>query len=213
MKKTMIIIIVLVLGLQLKAQDAFSPSGNFSIDLNFNPAAIFDANAGSMFVMPFIKARYFISSKSALRLGFTAEFDSDKEYFDINGDNFTKTKSASLVIAPGFEQQFGAKRFYFYLGGEIPFKTYTSKQISEYAGNTTETKNHNGGYFSAGINLILGFDFYILPNFYIGAEFTPGFSLVKDYDVTVDNNVTTKGGVGTSFGLSSASGLRLGARF
>lgn len=208
-----IILIVLVLGYQAKAQDEFSPSGNFTIDLNFNPAAIFDANAGSMFSMPYIKGRYFISSKTVLRLGFLAEFDSETEYLDVDGNDYTRTASNYFVLSPGIERQFGSKRFFFYFGGEIPFSTYTTRQKTEINGTTVEVKNPDGGYFSLGVNLILGCDFYIFPNLYIGAEFAPGYGLYKYYDESVDGTVTTKGGSGTSIELSSSSGIRIGVRF
>lgn len=215
MKKSfLIIIITLAIGVQAKSQNDFSPSGNFSFDLNFNPAAIFDAAGGSVFYMPYIKGRYFLGSGSAIRLGLTSEFDSDKEYMDADGDMSVKTSSFLIGIAPGFEKQFGTKRFYFYLGGELPISSYSTKSKAEYNGDTYVSKNpENTGYLGIGLHLIIGADFYIFPNFYIGAEFTPGYIFRKYYDETVDDDVTTKGGFGTSFGLSSSSGIRLGVRF
>ena len=213
-KSILVIIITLAIGVQVKSQDDFSPSGNFSFDLNFDPAAIFDAAAGSVFTMPFIKGRYFLGSGSAIRLGLSAEFDSDKEYSDADGDISVKNSSMLIGIAPGYEKQFGTKRFYFYLGGELPITSYSTKSKAEYNGDTYVSKNPgNSGYFGIGLHFVIGVDFYIFPNFYLGAEFTPGYIFRKYYDETVDDDVTTKGGFGSSFGLSSSSGIRLGVRF
>lgn len=209
----MIIIFALVLCFQAKAEEDWPPTGKIAVDFNFNPAAIFDANAGSMFTLPYIKGRYFLSSKTALRLGFLAEFDSDKEYTDTEGNDFERTASNYLLFAPGIERQFGSNRFFFYFGGEIPIATYTTRFTSSTGGTEVKAKNQDGGYLSVGVDLILGCDFYIFPNFYIGAEFSPGYWLYFDYDETVDDTVITKGGTGTGIELSSSSGIRLGVRF
>ncbi len=213
MKKTLIILTILLLGLQAHAQDGFTPEGKITIDLNFDPAAIFDAGAGSMFYLPYIKARYFIASDAALRLGFDLELEGDKDFQDADGDLYVKSSSAYFGLAPGYEKQFGSERFYFYLGADLPISVYSTKEVQDIGGTTIESKNPNGGYFSIGVDFVVGIDYYIFPNFYIGAELNPGVSFMKYFDTSVDGTVTEKGGTGSYFGLADGSGVRLGVRF
>lgn len=187
--------------------------GNFTVDMNFNPAAFFDAFAGPMFEIPYIKGRYFISSDMAVRLGFNLGAGGEKEYLDVDGDDYNKTSSFSWTIAPGIEKQFGSDKFIVYLGADIPFSSLSTKSKSEIAGTTIEGENLNGGYFSFGVNGVFGVDYYLFPNFYVGAEFTPGFMYTKYKDEKIDGTVTDKGGSENSFQLGSSSGIRIGVRF
>lgn len=213
MKKAILIVAALILGFQAYAQETVTPAGNITIDLNFDPAAIFDAGAGSMFYFPYVKARFFNSSNTAFRIGLGVDLESDKEYMDADGEDFVKTSSTDILIAPGYEKQVGQDRFRFYYGADLPISFYTTKSVSEFGGNTIEAKNPDGGYFSIGVDAILGIDFYLLPNFYIGAELSPGFYFVNYSDTEVDGTVTEAGGTGAGFDLASGSGVRVGVRF
>lgn len=215
MKRTILLSIIFfgVLCSNSIAQDDKTPTGSFALDLNFNPAAIFDASASTMFNMPGIKARFFLNNNLALRLNLDFGYGSNKSYDDLDGDDFTKTKNTRFGISPGFEKLYGLKRFYIYLGAEIPITSYSTKTIIENNGTTTEIKNLDNGYFRIGLHGILGVDFYIFPKLYVGAEFTPGYIYTNYYDTKVDNDVTDKGGSGSSFSLSASSGVRIGIRF
>lgn len=195
------------------SQDA--PKGNLALDLNFNPAAIFDANAGPMFQMPYIKARYFTTSKFAIRLGLGLGFGGETEYPDPDEDDFTRTSYFYNSIAPGIEKHFGSNKFFVYLGAALPITYYNERQKTKYNGDTYVTKNPDGdGYFGIGLNFIIGADFYIFDNFYMGAELAPGLAFKKYLDTKDDDgDVITKGGRETDFSLASSSGLRIGFRF
>jgi hypothetical protein len=187
--------------------------GKFAIDFNFDPAAIFDAGAGPMFQMPLIKGRYFLSSDLAIRAGIGLGFGGDKTYTNPANDDYTKDSSFRLSIAPGIEKHFGSEKFKVYLGGEIPFSTYSTKVETKTGTTTTESKNINGGYTGIGLNFVGGFDYYVFDNFYVGAEFAPGFSYRKNKEVTVAGTVTQKSSTNYNFVLSATSGIRIGIRF
>ncbi len=187
--------------------------GKISIDMNFDPAAFFDASAGPMFVVPFIKGRYFLSSDVALRLGFDLGLSSNKTYPDPTLDDYSQNSSFSWTIAPGIEKEFGSDKFFVYVGAEVPISGFSSSSKTETAGTVIETENQGGGYTMFGVNGVFGADYYLFPNFYVGAEFTPGLSFTSHKDRKTDGVVTTKGGSGYTFGLGASSGIRIGFRF
>jgi hypothetical protein len=214
MKKSLLLFGAIVCMITLTyAQDETKPTGKFAVDLTFDPAAIFDASAGSMFNMPMIKARYFISSDFALRMGLDVDFSSSKDYADVDGNDYTKSSSHYEMFAIGAEKHLSTGRFSPYIGGDIAISNYTTKSKTSIGGTTIESKNPTGGYIRLGLYAAIGSDFYLLPNFYIGVEFSPGYSLSLSKDQKVDGTVTDKGGTSTNFNLSSASGLRVGFRF
>ena len=202
--------IVITLG-SLSAQEN---KGKYTLDFNLDPAALFDADAGSMFYMPGIKGRYFLASDMAARLGIFTAFSNNKMYNDATGDDYTKSSSAYITISPGIEKGFGTEKFVGYVGAELPVTSHTNKTEMKVGNNTTVNKNPNGnGYLGIGLDAVFGFDYYLFGNVYIGAEFSPGFMFYNYYDTSVDDIVTVKGGSGLDFYLSSSSGIRLGIRF
>jgi hypothetical protein len=210
-KKFAIIAIAAFLTTASKAQE-----GNWAIDVTFVPSAIFDASSSTSktFYIDGIKARYFKSQNVAYRIGVGMELSGSKEYDNASSDDYTKTSSSDISIAPGIEKHFGNEKVSVYLGGEIPIRFVSSRtEYSAGAGNTVTTSKYKSGSTGFGINAVIGVDFYLFKNFYIGAELTPGFSYVKNKDTKLNGNVTTKGGHESSFGLSSSSGVRIGFRF
>lgn len=195
--------------------NAQESKGKYAIDFNFDPAAIFDAGAGPMFQMPLIKGRYFMSSSLAIRAGIGLGFGGDKTYTNVDPaiDDNIKNTSFYLSIAPGIEKHFGSDKFLVYVGGEIPFSTYSTKRETKVGGTTTEDENLGGGYIGVGFNIVTGFDYYVFDNFYIGAEFAPGFSYRKNKEVTVDGTITQRESTDYDFGLTATSGIRIGVRF
>lgn len=187
--------------------------GKVTLDMNFNPAAFFDAFASPMFEVPYIKGRYFIQSDVALRLGFDLGVGGSKTYPGTTTDDYTKSSSFSWTIAPGIEKEFGSDKFFFYLGAEVPFSSLSTSRETVNAGVTVEEKNPNGGYFAFGVNGVIGADYYLFPNLYVGAEFTPGFLYTNNKDQETDGTVTQKGGSNYSFQLGASSGVRIGVRF
>lgn len=198
---------------QDETTEAKVSTGRYSVDVNFNPAAFFDAAAGDMFVSPLIKGRYFLATDLAVRAGLNIGFGSTKTYPNPANDDYNTTSSFSFTIAPGIEKQFGSKRFFAIVGAELPISSMSSASEVNTGGTIVKNENVAGGYFKVGVNAVFGFDFYVLPNLFIGAEFTPGFALTSNKDVIENDIITTKGGKSTSFGLNSTSGLKIGVRF
>jgi hypothetical protein len=195
----------------LSAQE---PEGKYSLELNLNPAALFVANAGPMFQMPNIKARYFTGSDLAFRLGIGFGFSNDKNYTDTEGNDYTKTSSTNFTFSPGVEKEFGGDKFVGYIGADLPLTSYSSKSETKVGDNTIKTKNPNSSaYFGVGLDIVFGFDYYILSHVFIGAELSPGLMFQKYSDTVIDGTTTNKGGTGLNFSLSSSSGIRLGVRF
>jgi hypothetical protein len=205
-------IMMITSSIQAQEETGVAPKGKYAIDVTFDPAAFFDAGAGPMFEMPLIKARYFMSSDLAIRLGLGLGIGSTKDYLDANGDNYTKDSYSLIAIAPGIEKHFGAGRFTPYVGAEVSFTNYSDKTITQIGDTKTEDLNENG-YLGFGFNGVFGADLYILPGFYVGAEFTPGLTFRKDKDETLDGTVVTSGGNSISFNLASSSGIKIGFRF
>lgn len=207
MKKLLFVIVATCMLLSVKAQE---DKGKIALDFTFDPAAIFDANAGPMFQMPEIKARYFKSENFALRLGLNLSTGTNKTYTDTEGDTYVKNSSFLIAIAPGFEKHFGSGKFHPYVGAELPISLFSTAREEK---DNIDTFDETGGSFGLELNAVLGFDYYVLPKFYVGAEFTPGFKFNKIFDQKRDGEVTEKGGYSTSFGLSGSSGLKIGVRF
>lgn len=213
MKKILgILSLILLFATNNIAQDV---KGNYSLDLNLDPAALFDANAGPIITMPYIKGRYFVASDMAARLGLSLQFGSDINYPNPDNDDYQKNSSFGITIAPGVEKHFGADKFFAYVGAEIPVTNYSEHYREGIDGTVYNTKNPNGNaYFSYGVNLILGANYYIFNNFYVGAELAPGILLIKYKDTEdADGNVVDQGGRVRRFSLAASSGIIIGLRF
>ncbi|QQS52529.1 MAG: hypothetical protein IPM71_07285 [Bacteroidota bacterium] len=212
MKKILFpVLFALLLSLPLQAQ--VEPTGKYTIDLTFDPAAIFDAAAGDMFDMPMLKMRYFLQSDVALRAGLDYNFYGEKEYAGSSTDTYDKYRESNMMISGGIEKHFSTSRFQPYLGADLAILSASSKLTETTAGTSVETINPTVGYFGFGLYAAIGADFYLLNNLYIGVEFNPGIQTLNHKDTKLDGTVTQTGGKETSFGLSSASGLRIGFRF
>jgi hypothetical protein len=214
MKKLFVIIAVVIACVSTsKAQDV---QGKWTLDMNFNPSAIFDASASDMFKMPGIKARYFKSEDVAYRIGFNYSLDScRKTYTGTSSDEFYKNRVSTFSIAPGIEKHFKEGKFSVYLGAELPISFNSTKDEWSYINIYDDVVDveSTGGYFGLGLHAVIGFDYDIFQRLYIGAEFTPGLNYRKYKDSKFDGDVVSKGGTSTTFGLSSTSGLRIGFRF
>jgi hypothetical protein len=208
MKKTFVIAAVCMFASIIGANA--QEKGKYSLDLNFEPAAIFDASAGSMFSMPYIKARYFVSNDMAYRAGFDLMFSNDEDVTGVTIKTIDKQSKFNLMIAPGFEKHYGTEKLSVYLGAELPIGIGSEKNKSTTGSTTNETKQSN---MVLGLNAVIGIDYYVFNNFYIGAELTPGFLYIKQGDTKMNGNVIDPADKKMSFGLSSSSGLRIGFRF
>jgi hypothetical protein len=193
----------------------FKPeSGNVSFEMNFNPLS------AAPLSINYLRARYFLSSSTALRLGFSLATRS------VN-DN----KSFEWAVLPGIEKHFaGTDRLSPFIGAELAIAGKSSSSSSSTGtGNsqvTTTTKGSwaggsNRGFFNLGVNLVAGCDIYLSKHFYAGMEAGFGFSLLSESDVTttvIPNGgsstvTTTTGGSTFQLGPNYNSAVRLGFIF
>lgn len=212
MKKTILLLaFILLVFCNINAQD---DRGKYALEFNFTPAALVDANAGSMFQMPNLKGRYFLSSDLAARIGLGLGFSNNKNFTDANGNDFVKTTYVNFSLTPGIEKHFGSDKFFIFLGAELPIVFNSNNYLESTGGNEVEYTNPYGsGHIGIGLDAIVGFDFYIFNTIYVGAEFSPGLMFSKITDTTIGGVTMMKGGTDLSFYLSSSSGVRLGVRF
>ncbi len=196
-----------------------------------------------------IKFRYMLSDVYAIRLGITAESEQQTNNSDLNYgtnpsmDNETG-KSYAIGINLGLEKHFkGTKRLSPYIGGEIAFGFRWSNYVINNEDLTTTisgawqqtqnlqnvngyyytiTTNSERGYFSIGLNLVTGFDFYVAKHLFIGYEFEFGFTEINysninyTYSGINSSNYSTQPTLSTqtfSFGPNLINGIRVGYVF
>ena len=242
MKKIYLTLALCILAIiPVFSQDTLKISqGMFSTELNINP---FIGQLSFNNAIKQIKFRYFTTDQSALRIAFTINTLNkkleDKNPYGTNSFNFKDIrKSTEVGLNLGYEKHFnGTKRLSPYIGAEVALSNKSSSQTSSQ--NNVETKvkgawltnsNFEGtnyaerAYFSYGLNLISGFDFYIARHFYFGYELGFGFTnkKYKDIDITTLNAPgSTFGGNNQSerdendfvFGPNLVNGIRLGFVF
>ncbi len=220
-------------------ENELKPSkGNILTELNVNP---FKGDVSLNNSLNQIKLRYFTSDKVALRIGFNVSNKKMLEDYNIPyGSNPQRykdeRKSTTLGLNVGLERHFlGSKRISPYIGVDISIENKSSNQ--ELINGQTTIKVKNGWYGNAvppnnintlidqaytafGVDILSGFDFYVVKNFFFGYEFNLGFSN-KEYktpDVTVSggssSNVTSdQKNTSFSFGPRLMNGIRLGYMF
>ena len=205
MNKLIIVSITMLFGVSVFAQDVektYKPtSGDQAFELNFDPGAIFGSNSGDLFSLQGgIGYRKFISEKSAVRLLADLSTNSVTQIIQQETDNYAELTSRStafnVLIAPGYEKHFdGTARLSPFVGGEALIGLATTKTVRESGGylqsDIIETvyKNQSGtGYFSLGVGVFAGADYYIADNLYLGLEF--GYSFVYLHGLKI---VTTVG--------------------
>ncbi len=202
MKKS-VLILAAVIGLATTTQaqeDTFKPEGGMnSLEITFDPTAIFNANnGGTMFGLSSIgglnqgiKYRNWMSENMAARGTFLVglrnfstpfvELDSDGEEKDLKNVAF----EWAIQFRPGVERHFkGTKRLSPYVGSELIIGYGANKFSSERLDTadaivTDVVKNDMSGasgdwYYANGLTLgigaIAGFDYYIAKDLYLGLE-------------------------------------------
>jgi hypothetical protein len=230
----------------LLAQDTLkAKAGDWATELNAN---ILQGELKLNNSVNQLKVRYFLNEKLAVRAAF--DFSSDKT-FDGAVTNYGtipfKTNSTrnktNIGINLGAERHLkGTRRLSPYIGGEISFADYITSQTVETLESTTTvdgawgTLNDNSinyswsfsrfqekSYWSAGVNLIAGFDFYFSEKIYFGYEIIYNCSYLY-YPVVVVKNTPSSGpplegnypeinGDKLHFGPGLLNGIRLGFVF
>lgn len=195
--------------------------GKNAFEITFDPAALFDASAGPLFEMPYLKYRTFLQEDLAFRMGLGINFNSELSHPFNSNENIERNNAFSFRLSPGVEKHFGSGKFSPYLGTALTlgWKTSGGKYT---VGNTRITTHNiwtdgsNPAYFELGLSGLAGCDYYVTDNFYLGFEFSPGFSYTRYLEQERNNSgtsVTTPPSSNVRFSLYSSSGLRAGVRF
>ena len=236
MKKIILSAAILASSLFASAQDAtttdYKPSkGAKTIEVNFAPLS-----GGSLINMSYLRGRYFIADKMALRAGIQVAFTSNTLPLPagvVVGSGGVTAASASansfdVAIIPGLEKHFTSwERLSPYIGAELLFGLSTASRISSITDasgiSSSETVGFNGikeGGINLGLNAVLGADYYFTKRVYLGLELGYGFTFKSKADIKTTNIsstgstiTTTLGGNSIYFGPSVNSSLRLGFWF
>jgi hypothetical protein len=228
-------------------QDTLKASNrNFLTELNVN---LFQGQISLNSAINQIKLRYMTSDYSAYRMGITIDSkrfaDNDESVYGTNPTKDKETKTSTLLaVSFGKEKHFaGSKRLSPYIGFELTLGYKWSKhEIETTSGTTTYdgawresqyVQYNNGyntgyysissfaerGYFSYGLNIVTGFDFYVAKHLFIGYEIEFGYNH-KDYtkiDITSTSGSTSDptdySSKESSFGARVINGIRIGYVF
>lgn len=173
MKKLLLILTLICAGVFSTSanENEYSPEkGEFAIEVQFNPFAT-DFNT---FKLEKLEGRYFISNKTALRLGVGFGFDKDKvtPYSEESLETWDSEISKSFSLGFGLEQHvYNYKRIDLYVGGAFEYagKFDTKTNSAQYRYDTTVKKSyHETHEFS--INGLTGINFFLYKGLYIGTE-------------------------------------------
>lgn len=136
-----------------------------------------------------LRGRYFLSERSALRLGLNLSSETDKtNYWESLGSKnkgVHNVMNKSATVNLGYEQHFkGTSRLSSYIGGDVLLgfgrltekgdQTNGERYIENYSFNYTES-----GKTVLGVRGIVGTDYYFAKNLYLGLEI--GLSIVKSF--------------------------------
>ncbi len=239
MKKVLISILCLLSFSLLTAQDdgGFKQtSGDKSLELQFDPGAIFNASNGNNVLSNGLGVRFrlFPSSGLAYRLNLNINYSSSntlkQESDDLgNAELTTKGSDFGIFISPGIEKHFGGtKRLSPYIGAELNIGYHSSNikdEIQAGAGapvykTTIKNSNPEDG-LTIGAAAVAGADFYIAKKLYLGVELNYGVSYfmaskTKYTDTTPGiDDVETKVGKSNTFTFrpNALGVLRIGFLF
>jgi hypothetical protein len=217
MRKTALsLFMLLAMDTNIFAQDELSikpQAKNWTGEVNLNPFSSSPVN------IRYLRFRQFTSNTSAVRLGISFDYQSDKPADD------QKVSATFINLRPGFEKHFkGTERLSPYYGVDLDIAFKTSK--GEFGDDDVTTIkgawSNNGqerGFTRLGANLIFGADYYFAKRFYVGTEFGFGFETIKDAIIEVDlpgnqaNPEAIKGGSSFRIGPNFNSSIRLGFVF
>jgi len=229
----------------IKAQDTLKPLlKGWSTELNINP---FDGSLSLNNANGQIKLRKFCQNDIAFRLAFTLSYKSDENKLENLYGTYpvnTNDKRQSFMVAVnlGAEKHFKTSpRLSPYVGWEIGIGYKSSKEELKnnedtetikgawqtyevtYSGQNyyLTTNNVERGFWSAGANLLTGFDFYMAKDFYFGYELGFGIEYIKystieitkDEAFPVTQNYPDQDGKSWKIGPRLVNGIRIGYTF
>ncbi len=223
MKKIIILgITVLLTSLVLGQED----TKKITAESQFNLVRL---NGGSY--LPNLKFRYFLSEKTALRLGIN--YTSLKNRIEINevdgeGVGSVEKTNSLLDFSLGFEKHFREDKVSPYFGAEFSISTGNKNEFGSRTDSVTFIPNYNYSskvpVFGLGLHFFTGVDVDLYKNLYVGTELglaykaiqeKKGVYNVKDASSLTDPDVSTpiSAKKTTTFQLVNMGIVRLGWRF
>lgn len=195
--------------------------GSNSLELQLDPAAIFNASNTNPVLSNQIGIRYrmFSTSTMALRINCNISYANTNtvtQEEDTNTGNLelrTKTSALGVDLRPGLESHFnGTKRLSPYAGGEliIGYHGNTSK-VERQAGTQIETQTTKNGDPLSGLTIgaaaVAGMDFYIAKKFFIGMELNYTFAYFMPSKTKISD--TAPGSLDTESKLNKTNSFTL----
>lgn len=233
-------------GLGVSASPFLGYLGNFMTNTNNNGAPDFQygSNPTDNFA---IYGKKMVDANTAYRVRFNVSVGSviRKEVIQqdlVNppdpaypafAEDWMRTNSTTIVIAPGFEKRRGSTRLQGVYGGELVIGYSSAKNVYQYGnsmtsdfpvpsstnfngniiGGTRITENKSGGSFLVGARGFIGVEYFFAPKMSIGGEFGymlafskqgRGLVTAETWDGANNGIVTTKVDVYNNDGLQSA---------
>lgn len=181
-----------------EAVNEFKPEeGKFLMEIGFVPFSVATASntaVGSVNLPGgLLRGVYVLSERVELKLGLGISVLKDVQDNAKEGAEWSKVsdRTAIFAIEPGFNYCFeGTKRLEPYIGGELQFGIYSTKEVAETQNNKHIVKNENG-FNSFGVAAATGFNFFVAKNLFVGAEVKLGVEVSKEKKVTTEANGTT----------------------
>ena len=185
----------------------YKPSaGDRSFEVNFAPFS------SSPISLSYLKGRLFVEDDFAYRAGLSLAYTSQ----DPNS-------SFEFALAPGIESHFaGTERLSPYVGAEVILAGRFSSSSTEAGGGTIETSGawadgSNRGFFSFGINGLIGVDYYVTRHLFLGFEAGYGLNYISNSQIqrTVDgdSDIVSESSSTFNIGPNFNSAIRLGFLF
>jgi hypothetical protein len=226
MKKVALItaafVLLAIASAKAQEQETLKPAtGEFTVEVEFRPLSASPVN------LNYFRGRYFTADDLAIRTGVNIYY---KQLKDEPNDGRDESKKSTLLfgIYPGFEKHFGdMKRLSPYIGGELGIAIKTSKDTytSNSGGSQYEIVSKGAwsdgserGYFSLGLNALIGADYYISKKLFMGVEMGFGLQTITKSEVTEeetgypDETISEKSNA-MEIGVNFNSAIRLGYAF
>lgn len=171
--------------------------GKFMMEIGYVPFSVATATnttAGTVNLPGgLLRGVYVVSEKIEVKLGLGLSIYKDVLDNDLEGANWVKSSERTAIfnIEPGFNYCFkGTNRLEPYIGGELQFGIYSTKEVNETQNNKTVVKNETG-FNTFGVAANAGFNFFVAKNLFVGAEVKLGVEVAADKKVTTEENGTT----------------------
>jgi hypothetical protein len=107
--------------------------GKNAVEVTLNPAALFTGSTGPLFVMPYLKARFFLQEDIAFRMGLGIDFNANTTHPFNSNENIEKNTAFGFSLSPGVEKHFGSGKFSPYIGTALTLSWKTSEGNTQLA--------------------------------------------------------------------------------